>query len=1031
MERRQGRRGGRGGGGGGAGEGSGGGGGGGGGGEGGGGKGGAVRSKASWSSCFCCLDNGEWEKRKKKRDTRSRRRRSRRRYDREVSDLGSLLYKASMSNSGRTASSGSSSDVRSRAQKGELGRSGSRGSGRRRDARLAGGWDSRSLHAVKQLHETLRDMPVGERDRLLREDLLLLSPIINELCPKLPETHYTFVLPYADDVDVSANRYVGGLLDSIKRRQKPPRWPVQSAHSGNNQDKASDPFRVPSEYRRILARKNNGIILEPPRFVRRLVEKPLPKDYAQYAIAQPKMTMVATSMLRIMCELRLLKLNPLPGISAGPVEEDNLYKWRAVFEGPAGTPWAGGRYILDIEIPEGYPRKPPSQLRFISRMFHPNIDPRGVPCIDLMESHAGTRGDAQDGSLWRSSSATVHSDETPLSLSTAASSPAASTPFRETGTSIGEREGQLSAFDIRGQGAGTRRESAALSQRGDDSDHHQQNLSSASGASGTVTPKASAADARGEFLQPGTSDLANLPTCHSAATQESSHMFVSSAHDSTPGLSPHSGGRGASCLPLPLLPPPAERHSRRKEVPTVMGSIGTVSDRGMLQAAATEAEEDTWDVDSSHASPTSQSPLQTPSFTPCSSPPESLFRHRDCEGSMTPDHAWVSASGPNASSSTLEETMAVRFMDGGGLATVPKMASTAPLMQPEVLTTSWVVGRGGARQVGQVNFKTCALGVVPTTHIVQIMKSRAGLSSTVQMPSATNRKPESIKSDVGKAHAAAGRERAPTGRGGESRVAKLVKENGSSARSRDWMAGQGQLCPGPEFAKQGPASQQKQQATSVDGRCRDVDISSGPNHALLRGGELAHRTAVSSPLLPMQREPSSQANLRIPLVRNGELDESNGRAEDRHPLPSPLRSSVSPLMAARAAQPSVQASDVAASVNSLDNASTDRADVAADNIRLTPCPSGRLSTDSVSLANAAADAHREWTGCCSLTSILVSVQMLFWEATPENAVNTAAASVYQNSQLEWAGIVRQCAAESLRVRESGHSLGVSCGDPLL
>lgn len=62
----------------------------------------------------------------------------------------------------------------------------------------------------------LQDMSHHERDKLLRTDLLLLAPVVRELFPYLPETHYTYVLPYADDLDERASDYLASVLESMR-----------------------------------------------------------------------------------------------------------------------------------------------------------------------------------------------------------------------------------------------------------------------------------------------------------------------------------------------------------------------------------------------------------------------------------------------------------------------------------------------------------------------------------------------------------------------------------------------------------------------------------------------------------------------------------------------------------------------------------------------------------------------------------------------------------------------------------------------
>ncbi len=37
----------------------------------------------------------------------------------------------------------------------------------------------------------------------------------------------------------------------------------------------------------------------------------------------------------------------------------DLYHWKAVIAGPPDTPYEGGKYQIDIEIPNEYPYQPP------------------------------------------------------------------------------------------------------------------------------------------------------------------------------------------------------------------------------------------------------------------------------------------------------------------------------------------------------------------------------------------------------------------------------------------------------------------------------------------------------------------------------------------------------------------------------------------------------------------------------------------------------------------------------------------------
>ncbi len=52
--------------------------------------------------------------------------------------------------------------------------------------------------------------------------------------------------------------------------------------------------------------------------------------------------------------------------------QDNLYKWTAFIQGPAGTPFEGGDFQVQLDVQENYPHQAP-KARFITKIFHPNI----------------------------------------------------------------------------------------------------------------------------------------------------------------------------------------------------------------------------------------------------------------------------------------------------------------------------------------------------------------------------------------------------------------------------------------------------------------------------------------------------------------------------------------------------------------------------------------------------------------------------------------------------------------------------------
>ncbi|AWP09738.1 putative ubiquitin-conjugating enzyme E2 T isoform 10 [Scophthalmus maximus] len=52
--------------------------------------------------------------------------------------------------------------------------------------------------------------------------------------------------------------------------------------------------------------------------------------------------------------------------------------------GGTGTPYEGGLFSLEIKVPERYPFEPP-KMRFLTPIYHPNIDNSGRICHDALK----------------------------------------------------------------------------------------------------------------------------------------------------------------------------------------------------------------------------------------------------------------------------------------------------------------------------------------------------------------------------------------------------------------------------------------------------------------------------------------------------------------------------------------------------------------------------------------------------------------------------------------------------------------------
>ena len=66
------------------------------------------------------------------------------------------------------------------------------------------------------------------------------------------------------------------------------------------------------------------------------------------------------------------------------MENDNdLFVWNVVFEGPSDTLYEGGFFKAILKFPQDYPNNPP-EMRFITKMWHPNIYADGKVCISIL-----------------------------------------------------------------------------------------------------------------------------------------------------------------------------------------------------------------------------------------------------------------------------------------------------------------------------------------------------------------------------------------------------------------------------------------------------------------------------------------------------------------------------------------------------------------------------------------------------------------------------------------------------------------------
>jgi ubiquitin-conjugating enzyme E2 A len=87
---------------------------------------------------------------------------------------------------------------------------------------------------------------------------------------------------------------------------------------------------------------------------------------------------------RLLKDFKRLQKDPPTGIQAAP-QDNNVMMWQAVIIGPDDTPWEGGVFRLSLEFTEEYPNKPPL-VKFLSKIFHPNVYVDGKICLDILQN---------------------------------------------------------------------------------------------------------------------------------------------------------------------------------------------------------------------------------------------------------------------------------------------------------------------------------------------------------------------------------------------------------------------------------------------------------------------------------------------------------------------------------------------------------------------------------------------------------------------------------------------------------------------
>ncbi|CAF1334675.1 unnamed protein product [Adineta steineri] len=100
--------------------------------------------------------------------------------------------------------------------------------------------------------------------------------------------------------------------------------------------------------------------------------------------SNPTTTTSTTAQRRLMRDLRDLTQNPVEGINAAPVSADNIFQWNAILDGPDDSLFEDASFVLTLKFPQDYPNHPPD-VKFVTKVFHPNIYMDGSICLDILQ----------------------------------------------------------------------------------------------------------------------------------------------------------------------------------------------------------------------------------------------------------------------------------------------------------------------------------------------------------------------------------------------------------------------------------------------------------------------------------------------------------------------------------------------------------------------------------------------------------------------------------------------------------------------
>ena len=110
-----------------------------------------------------------------------------------------------------------------------------------------------------------------------------------------------------------------------------------------------------------------------------------PADAAADRAAKTAAIAATANAKRVLKELKKLGTDVSGGIHVFPDANQPMNHWKVLVEGPAGSPFEGGVFVLRVDLPANYPFSAP-KMTFETPVYHCNIDATGHVCLEMLHS---------------------------------------------------------------------------------------------------------------------------------------------------------------------------------------------------------------------------------------------------------------------------------------------------------------------------------------------------------------------------------------------------------------------------------------------------------------------------------------------------------------------------------------------------------------------------------------------------------------------------------------------------------------------